>query len=480
MDNQQNRVIFLKEDSYQEKILEMPVQYSKLKKEELDMLQKGVSGERQIKYQLKKSNMSMYAIHDIYMTCDGQTAQIDFALITSHHCYFVECKNYEADMINVDEMGNFTLSTRYGKRYNRKGIASPLSQVDNQLNVFEKICYNNQDEIRILLSGNRFKNYFKTMVVFTNPSNIINAKKAPNDFKYRILKVDNLMRQIEYDDKHFTGKRLTPMEMYKMAEFILHWNIERKEVEIDKPVILPEKKSDKALGPDNKEAIIGFIIGFLLILLSLIISGKTNLILKKNEQLTSEQKIALRTLKSRYEGSKRDGFEIMNTSICREISKMFNNEFSCNRDPLYVNYLEESNTYTIYRNFICYKLTIDNNKISNTEKKYIGYDTEKKCTGYPVGVLEWNNENEYYQKIGGYNKIREIAIYSYNNNALIHDYYDSSHIQERGGNPTEWPLYQMNVDSFFAGLTGRGYSIKMDTTQDKFDEIMKEFYYIMK
>ena len=220
------------------------------------------------------------------------------------------------------------------------------------------------------------------------------------------------------------------------------------------------------------------IIGVIIALLLVAFAFKNQIIPNKNQTFTENQKIALKTIKSGYESSKQNGFEIIHTSICRELSGMFNNSLDCNRNTLYVNYEDESKL-TILKNFICYTINIDNDSYQTT-KKYVGYDTNKECEGKPVGTMEWDNDNEYFQKLGGYNKFREIAIYSYNNNSMIHDYYDISHIQERGGDPNSWSLYRMNVDSFFSGLTGRGYEIKMDTTKEKFEEIVREFYYIMK
>ena len=153
--------IFLKEGSIQDSVLSSMLKNKNASSDDIHMLQMGIAGEKQIMYHLKKSNIGMYALRDIFLKHDGYTAQIDFVLITSHHCYFVESKNYNADIIRVDETGQFVLSTRYGKKYNRKGIKSPISQVEEQLDVFQKESLDYQDEMQELLKGNKFKDYFK-------------------------------------------------------------------------------------------------------------------------------------------------------------------------------------------------------------------------------------------------------------------------------------------------------------------------------
>ena len=288
--------IFLKSDSTLESKLDNLKRINKINNDEYYMLQKGINGEKQVQYHLGKSNIGMYALRDINLKCEDLKAQVDFVLVTSHHCYFVECKNYNADIIHVDETRNFEMSTRYGKKYNKMGIKSPLSQVDDQLNVFKKICLNNQEQTKELLNGIRFKDYFKTMVVFTNPENRLNIKKAPRDIKYRILKVDNLIRQIEYDDKHYTGKRLTKTQIENMANYILSNNVQ-VEIEQLEPIEYVEpiemnrtnkKQGDSPLS-NLKNGLIKFIQVMLILYLIAAISSCANYIDQNNDNHSNTQ-----------------------------------------------------------------------------------------------------------------------------------------------------------------------------------------------
>ena len=494
--------IFLKEGSIQDSVLSSMLKNKNASSDDIHMLQMGIAGEKQIMYHLKKSNIGMYALRDIFLKHDGYTAQIDFVLITSHHCYFVESKNYNADIIRVDETGQFVLSTRYGKKYNRKGIKSPISQVEEQLDVFQKESLDYQDEMQELLKGNKFKDYFKTMVVFTNQDIILDLKKAPSNLKYRVLKIDNLVSQIEYDNNHFKGKRLSQEEMNAIAEFILKRNVVRDDYIIDRPIPIQNN------GYSNKEAekssigtleIIGLVVLviaiLILVLFIMMIAIKSisrprtnthqqdnsqNTITNNGKELTADQNKAIKLLKKGYENSNKDGFSIVHTSVCNEISAMFDNKLGCGSQPLIVNVSDDESSISIYHNFACYRLELSGNVLIDSNQKYVGYDSNKECDGIAVGMMEWDDSNELYKKIGGYDKINAMAIDIYNNGRTINEYVDYSHIEERGGNPNLASTYWWDVTNFFKGVTGKGPNAESDTNKKEFNEMIQNYYYIMK
>ena len=238
--------VFFKTDSSLEKKLSIAKNNPYYNKEDLHMLEAGVAGEKQVVYHLNKSNVGMYVLRDINIEIEDLKAQIDFIVVTSHHCYFIECKNYNADIIHIDETSNFEISTKHKNQYVKKGIKSPISQVEDQLNVFKKVCLSNQEKVKELLNGIKFNDYFKSLVVFTNPANRLNNKHAPSDIRYRVLKVDNLIRQIEYDDKHYTGNRLQREQMKAIGQFIFDNN---------KPVVLEETNKPVPVEVKQKENI---------------------------------------------------------------------------------------------------------------------------------------------------------------------------------------------------------------------------------
>lgn len=494
--------IFLKEDSSLENKLSLLRTNPRANKDDVYMLEAGIAGEKQVAYHLNKANIGVYAMRDINIICEDLKSQIDFIVVTSHHCYFIECKNYNADIIHVDELGNFEISTRYGKRYNKMGIKSPLSQVDDQLTVFKKICLNNQEKVKSLLGNMKFKDYFKTIVVFTNPENRLNLKKAPNDIKYRILKVDNLIRQIEYDDKHYTGERFNQEQMNNIATFILNNNVSVEVESIPQSYYVEPKigqntnylsrvsYSNKVNNRKNTGIIAGLLSelgGMVLIIVALSIlslmfsnnnSNKNNSIREKYKTLTTSNIEAINNLKTVYNSSKENGFDLYDYNQCKNLKEIMPDNFLCLGVPMQVNFTD-GNKLSIYKTFTCYYLEydLDNKKLINVSSKYVGYDNQ--CPGQDVGFITYDPNDEYLQKIGGYEKVLEMARFAHNNSSGFDNYYDYNHIAERGGNPRLYSTYKAKVDGYFGTISNKG-SVRYGNNMEDFKTMVEYYYYIMK
>lgn len=489
--------IFLKEDSSLENKLSLLKTNQRANKDDIYMLEAGIAGEKQVAYHLNKANIGMYAMRDINLVCDDLKSQIDFIVVTSHHCYFIECKNYNADIIHVDELGNFEISTRYGKRYNKIGIKSPLSQVDDQLTVFKKICLNDQEKVKSLLDNMKFKDYFKTIVVFTNPENRLNLKKAPNDIKYRILKVDNLIRQIEYDDKHYTGKRFNQEQMNNIATFILNNN---QSVEVEsipqsyyvEPEIIQNTNYPSRMSYSNRvnnrkntsiiTRLLSGLGGIVLIIVALsilsLMFSNNNSNKKKYKTLNVSNIEAINNLKTVYNSSKENGFDLYDYNQCKNLKEIMPDNFLCLGVPMQVNFVDDNNL-SIYKTFTCYylKYDLDNKKLIEVSSKYVGYDNQ--CPGQDVGFITYDPNNEYLQKIGGYEKVLEMARFAYNNSSGFDNYYDYNHIAERGGNPGLYSTYKVKVDGYFGTISNKG-SVIYDNNMEDFKTMVEYYYYIMK
>lgn len=487
--------IFLKEDSSLEAKVELLKKDRYHNSENIYKLEKGIAGEKQLMYHLSKANVGMYVLRDVNFAYEGLKAQVDFIVVTSHHCYFIECKNHKTNAIHVDQYGNFEYSKMQGKKAVRIGVKSPITQVKEQFEVFKKIC---------LKENEKFKDdYFKTLVVFTDPENKIRKDNARKDIKYRVLKVDNLISQIEYDEKHFTGNKYTKEQMKQIAENILDKNVDIKPEDI--PVsyyinqmslnnIEENKKPNISTAKSNTFlSKFGKILWFIIVLAILgtigsYYSDKTEN--KKNKAtniiypatLTTDQTKALNVFKAAYDDSKVNGFTIVHTSICYEISKMFNKgnvcASCCNVLPIEVNIINDRQlTFYKAKTNKCSTITlsVDGKSIENAISE------TKECHGQPVGMVEWDNENEYYKKIGGYDQIKKMAIDSYNDQFGTFDvsFFDQSHIGERGGNINNYSGYVQDVNMFFAGINGKN-AIRIDTTKKNFNKMVESYYYIMK
>lgn len=205
--------IFLKESSelqkqYQE-LIKLSKEYPNNEniKEKIYIVKKGLDGENEIKYQLEKSNIGMYVLHDINLEIDNLKAQIDYVIITKAYCYFIECKNLNGN-ITIDEKGDFIKDYTYKNEKKKIGMYSPLRQVEAQRDVYKKLWNNKLNKNKLLnnlirlISEKNFTDTYRVLVVVANKETILNTKNAPKEIKEKVLRSDSLVRKIEEDIKN--------------------------------------------------------------------------------------------------------------------------------------------------------------------------------------------------------------------------------------------------------------------------------------
>ena len=129
------------------------------------------------------------------------TAQIDYVIITPVYTYYVECKNLVGN-ITVTDKGDFIREFTINGRKIKKGMYSPLRQVEAQREVIRKIWESNSSAIKKFFASKNFDYYRRVLVVAANQDTILNTNRAPKEMKYKILRADALVRQIEYDLDH--------------------------------------------------------------------------------------------------------------------------------------------------------------------------------------------------------------------------------------------------------------------------------------
>lgn len=168
---------------------------------ELFLVKNGLKGENEISYQLNKSHIGMYVLRDVKLKYEDLTAQIDYVIITSAFVYYIECKNLLGN-ITVNEKGDFIREFTFNGKKIIKGMYSPLRQVEAQREVVRKIWESKSSKLGKLLASKDFNYYRKVLVVAANHDTILDTSKAPNDIKYKVLRADSLIRQIEYYYNH--------------------------------------------------------------------------------------------------------------------------------------------------------------------------------------------------------------------------------------------------------------------------------------
>lgn len=197
--------------------------------QQLCIAQKGLEGENEIIYQLKKSNIGMFILHDVNLVYEDLKAQIDFIVITPWCCYFIECKNLIGN-ISVNEKGDFIREYSFKGHKVKKGMESPYRQVQAQRDVYKKIWLKLQGKLKGFLFERNFESFHRVLVVAANGENILNTKYAPKEMKNNIIKADALIRKLEYDRDH-SDRDLwdNKKSMEQWANHFIKLNVEKEE-----------------------------------------------------------------------------------------------------------------------------------------------------------------------------------------------------------------------------------------------------------
>ena len=198
---------------------------------ELYIVKKGLEGEKEISYQLQKANIGMYVLHDVKVKYGDLTAQIDYIVITSVFIYFIECKNLIGN-ITVNENGDFIREYTFNGKKIKKGMYSPLRQVEAQREVIRKIWESKASGLVKLFGSKNFDYYRKVLVVVANQETILNTSKAPKDIKSKVLRADALVRKIQYDLSHirsddsYSSKKNMELIAQSYANLCINENID--------------------------------------------------------------------------------------------------------------------------------------------------------------------------------------------------------------------------------------------------------------
>ncbi len=215
--------IFLKENSkLEEKIKKLSTlqeQYPNDEKIKKNLLfyKLGLSGEKEIEFELKNANLGMYVLHDITLKYEDLTAQIDYIFVTTGKVYLIECKNMIGN-ITVNERGDFIREVN-GKK---EGIYSPIRQAERHVEILKKIWLSGGGILNKLFTAGRFDNWYVPLVVMANSKNILNTKYAPQEYKRKIIKSDQLINYIKRDIKSIDKSLLNnKRKMEETAKWLL-------------------------------------------------------------------------------------------------------------------------------------------------------------------------------------------------------------------------------------------------------------------
>lgn len=226
--NKLDNAIFLKEDSDAEEqlnALELLVgnttgETLEAIQEQIRLLKAGIYGEKNVKFELENSHIPMYVLHDLFLEHEGLSSQIDYLLITRKFQFILECKNLYGD-IEINNNGDFIRTFQYGTKKKREGIYSPITQNRRHLELIKKM---RSAEKMFLLRGafeKGFDDFYKSIVVLTNPKTILNARYAKKEVRDQVIRADQLSEYIRVMEKNSKTIPSSDAEMKELAEFFL-------------------------------------------------------------------------------------------------------------------------------------------------------------------------------------------------------------------------------------------------------------------
>ena len=201
---------------------------------EIAVVKAGITGEKNIIYELQNSHMDMVVLHDLYFeTNTGHTAQIDFMVICSKIIFIIECKNLIGN-IEINSKGDFVRTIYYGKKFQKEGIYSPITENQRHLEVLkEKKADSQKNIIMTALSNYGFADYFKSLVVLANPKTVLNDKFAKKEVKSQVYRADQLVNVIKKINQESKNPKSSLKEMQDTGNVWLNRLSDHPDTRID-------------------------------------------------------------------------------------------------------------------------------------------------------------------------------------------------------------------------------------------------------
>ncbi|WP_051624067.1 NERD domain-containing protein [Clostridium akagii] len=204
-----------------EKLLKIaPAEVCKKINEDIKLLSYGITGERNVAYELKNSHMPILILHDLYLQHNGLTAQIDFVIIDRKFILVIECKNMVGD-IEIRNNGDFIryFKGNSGKVYKKEGIYSPIVQNERHVEIIRDILKEEKHLVKTDFG------MIKHIVTVANPKAVINSRFAKKEIKEHIIKHEQLINRMkEFHETKGNEHWFTEETMYDLANSLLKHN----------------------------------------------------------------------------------------------------------------------------------------------------------------------------------------------------------------------------------------------------------------
>lgn len=183
---------------------------------DIAFLRQGISGEKNLYYELKNSFFPMLCLHDIRLVFEDYVAQLDFVVITNKFLCIMETKKLQGNIV-INSDGDFIrlIKNKFGKE-EKEGIYSPVSQNNRHVNIVKDLLRKKLNICNIPI---------ESLIVIANPKTVINKDKCPYDIKNLIYKYDQVVKQLEkYQNDKKNDYSLDEKNMYRIANTLNEMN----------------------------------------------------------------------------------------------------------------------------------------------------------------------------------------------------------------------------------------------------------------
>lgn len=220
--------VFYKDDSEAERQLCILKELQKSASEEnaeaiereIRLVEAGIAGEKQVRFELENSHIPMLVLHDLYLEHDGLTAQIDYLIITRMHQFVIECKNLYGN-IEINSSGDFIRTFSYGRYSKKEGIYSPITQNRRHLDLIKQIRSKERNALLRGVFEKNFYNNYRSVVVLSNPKTVLNAKYAKKEVSNQVIRADQLVEYIRKVDAAPDCISSSEKDMETLAQFFV-------------------------------------------------------------------------------------------------------------------------------------------------------------------------------------------------------------------------------------------------------------------
>ena len=191
-------------------------------KHDIQCLEYGIAGEKNIAYELKNSHVPMYILHDIYIEWKDLTAQIDYLVFTRKLCFVIECKNLYGN-IEINNAGDFIRTMELGRYKKKEGIYSPITQNQRHMELMKKVKVDKKSNVLLKFMCEKYFDCFnKSVIVLSNPKTVLNAKYAKKEIKDKVIRADQLVKYIKDMNERSKETSKSDKELLSWAQSYLN------------------------------------------------------------------------------------------------------------------------------------------------------------------------------------------------------------------------------------------------------------------